>query len=141
MFGVWLLTLFAWAYQSRKRTDNQGEEIEQQYDQSVRALRKEFKQACFSDNPNNARKELLKLVRLVWERPDIHSLRSIADEIKDNHAKKAVLDLDSVLYSNGRSSWDGKQFWQIVEKSIKKPGYGSRSAANEKDLLPQLYSL
>jgi heme exporter protein D len=141
MFAVWLLTVFAWAVQSRKRVVTQVDDNEQQREQSMRVLRKEFKQACFSDDPNRARKALLKLARMAWGRPDIHSLRSIAEEIEDIGAKKAILNLDSVLYSNGGSSWDGQQFWKIVAKSVEQPGFRSRSKADQKDLLPQLYSI
>lgn len=95
---------------------------------SSRNLHDDLKRACLSNDPQSTRQALD-----AWARQHPESLADIA--MRDESLSDALDGLNSALYSENYSNWQGQALWQAIgQLSFTEP-----SAAHSNDQLPPLY--
>jgi len=95
---------------------------------SSRNLHDDLKRACLSNDPQSTRQALD-----AWARQHPESLADIA--MRDDSLSDALDALNSALYSENYSNWQGQALWQAIgQLSFTEP-----SAASGDDQLPPLY--
>lgn len=95
---------------------------------SSRNLHDDLKRACLSNDPQSTRQALD-----AWARQHPESLADIA--MRDDRLSDALDTLNSALYSENHSNWQGQALWQaIVQLSFSEP-----ATASNDDQLPPLY--
>ncbi len=104
---------------------------------SLRASRQAVKRACRSNDPLMLKESLLAWAAMRFQVKHVISLGQICDRIKDEDLKMAIKRLDFVLYSDGKSTWDGKSFWKIFINYIHHNKIKTKK--NKKQVLPSLY--
>lgn len=113
---IWLVTVALWL-RSRNNVSSttQGE---QNSANSLRAVIKDLKLACESNEPAMAKDALLRWARLSWKEKSPSSISEIATRSNEALTKEIYL-ISSVLYSNHRRVWHGDSFWQAFSEEKK----------------------
>lgn len=95
---------------------------------SSRNLHDDLKRACLSNDPQSTRQALD-----AWARQHPESLADMS--MRDNNLSAALDALNSALYSESDSDWQGQALWQAISQlSFTEP-----VTANSDDQLPPLY--
>ena len=95
---------------------------------SSRNLHDDLKRACLSNDPQSTRQALD-----AWARQHPESLVDIA--MRDSNLSEALDALNSALYSENYSDWQGQALWQAISQlSFTEP-----ATASSDDQLPPLY--
>ena len=95
---------------------------------SPRSLQDDLKRACLSNNPNSTRQALD-----AWARQHPESLVDMA--ARDSTLSAALDALNSALYSESDSHWQGQALWQ----AIKELSFDEHENTESNDQLPPLY--
>jgi len=100
---------------------------------NLRAL----KEACLANQPQNARREILKWGRQRWPAGNINSLTQIDVRTGIPQLGEELARLDRALYAQHASGWQGRRLWQLVVSAMRRrplePG-------PEQNSLPGLYT-
>jgi len=99
---------------------------------NLRAL----KTACLTNNPHNARRELLKWGRQRWPGANISGINQIETRTGSIEFSNELSRLDRALYAQHDSSWQGRRLWQLVV--TKTPCHPDGSDVDQNSL-PNLY--
>ena len=95
---------------------------------SPRSLQDDLKRACLSNDPNSTRQALD-----AWARQHPESLVDMA--ARDSTLSAALDALNSALYSESDSHWQGQALWQ----AIKELSFDEHENTESNDQLPPLY--
>ena len=95
---------------------------------SPRSLSDDLKRACLSNNPQSTRQALD-----AWARQYPESLVDMA--ARDSTLSHALDHLNSALYSENDSEWQGEELWS----AIRQLSFTETPTANTDDQLPPLY--
>ena len=95
---------------------------------SPRNLQDDLKRACFSNDPNSTRQALD-----AWARQHPESLVDMA--ARDSTLSTALDALNSALYSESDSHWQGQALWQ----AIRELSFAEQDSTSSNDQLPPLY--
>ena len=103
---------------------------------STRRNRKALQQACISNAPTDARRELLKWGKQRWPGDNINGLHQIEARTESSALVKELARLDAALYANENSAWQGRRLWHLLAAEPRCQPTGSDKPANS---LPSLY--
>lgn len=95
---------------------------------SPRNLQDDLKRACLSNDPNSTRQALD-----AWARQHPESLVDMA--ARDSTLSEALDALNSALYSENYSDWQGQNLWQ----AIRQLSFEVQVSTSSEDQLPPLY--
>ncbi len=95
---------------------------------SSRNLHDDLKRACLSNDPQSTRQALD-----AWARQHSESLADIA--MRDDNLSQALDALNSALYSENYSNWQGQALWQAISQLT----FTEASTVSNEDQLPPLY--
>ena len=129
----WLLTVFGW-WVSRRQRVSQPPPTAPVESASLKAAKQSFKQACFNNDPRQARQALL-----IWIRASDGKKRSLSDfaaQLVDPAARAAIEQLDQALYAPSTEPWSGQACWQALTKTL---STRTASPVNLRSPLPRLY--
>jgi hypothetical protein len=98
--------------------------------------RNQLMQACRSNDPTEARHQLLKWGRARWPWAGIVGLHQIEAVLRSNELTLELRRLDAVLYSNRKPDWQGDRLWRLIqaERRRRSPTPGTT------DSMPGLYA-
>ncbi|STX52837.1 KQDN repeat-containing protein [Legionella busanensis] len=102
---AWVLTLFLWWW-ARKRP-NSGHI-------SKRKVFAQLKQACLTNQPEQARIALLNWARWQWPGLEFLNLDDINKVVSDIAFKREINELSKAIYHPHQSNWSGEKLWQLV---------------------------
>ncbi len=117
--AMWLLTLAALAYiyhRNRDRHTTRQSNEEATNNASLNQAWKTLQQACHNNEPEAARQALIQWAALYWQQPTLSSLNEIAAYIDDPGFETLCQSLNSVLFSQNRSAWQGNDLLNFVEQ-------------------------
>ncbi|MBA3535442.1 MAG: protein BatD [Tatlockia sp.] len=116
---AWLLTLAGWGWQ-RKRPVLEG--------QSKAQILNELKQACLSNQAEEARSALLKWGRLLKPEATVLNLFDLEHLIEDSVLKQQINHLAQFLYNHAKTAqkWQGSALWDAIVNFI--PANSGKSA-------------
>ena len=95
-----------------------------------------LKKACLTNDPRNARRELLKWGRRRWPGANISGVNQIKARTGSIEFSSELSRLDRALYAQHDSSWRGRRLWQLVVTEAPCRPAGSDPDQNS---LPNLY--
>ena len=95
-----------------------------------------LKKACLSQQPEQARNEILKWARAQWPDESINGLWQIHMKFASTDLNKELRQLDEALYSPRQCSWNGAKLYRLLRN---KPGRIASQNALDASALPQLY--
>ena len=96
--------------------------------QSQRSLHDDLKRACLSNDPVSTRQALD-----AWARQHPESLADMA--ARDPTLSDALDTLNSALYSESNSHWQGKELWLAIEQL----SFSTAENSDDETQLPPLY--
>jgi hypothetical protein len=102
----------------------------------MRRNRKALQQACMSNDPSGARRELLKWGRQRWPGDNINGLHQIEARTASIALLREFVRLDAALYANRDSAWQGRQLWRLLAAEAR---YQPAGADLPEYSLPNLY--
>jgi hypothetical protein len=103
---------------------------------TMRRDRKALQQACMSNDPSGARRELLKWGRQRWPGDNINGLHQIEARTASIALLREFVRLDAALYANRDSAWQGRQLWRLLAAEAR---YQPAGADLPEYSLPNLY--
>jgi hypothetical protein len=103
---------------------------------TMRRDRKALQQACMSNDPSGARRELLKWGRQRWPGDNINGLHQIEARTASIALFREFVRLDAALYANRDSAWQGRQLWRLLAAE---PRYQPAEADLPENLSLNLY--
>jgi hypothetical protein len=101
-----------------------------------RRNRQALKEACMTNDPLNARRELLKWGRQRWPGDNINAVNQIEARTGSAEFGKELSRLDRALYANRASGWQGRRLWQLV---VNAPPVHPAGSDLDQNSLPNLY--
>ena len=124
--GAWILTLALWWwFRHRSITPKQN----------MRSTLADLRNACASNDPNQAQIALLTWGRLQWPKTALLNLNSLSTRVFDITLNKQINLLSQALYSqNGQSTWCGDDLYRAVKAY--RPS--SLTQKNKRDDLPPI---
>ncbi|MES2207908.1 MAG: BatD family protein [Pseudomonadota bacterium] len=117
---LWLATLAAWWYNTRRRRSLQAQLISNDSQSnlpnslSVSEARQSFQQACRANHPQNARHALLTWASAAWPHHPPAGLNALAQRLDDSQVKALLRELDRACYTS--VTWDGKALASALTK-------------------------
>lgn len=91
--------------------------------------------ACSSNDPKSAEKNLINYVKLAWNDSSLHSLASIRKQLQSGD--DVILELEQSLYGTGKNNWQGVTLSQLVEAGLlKKPALNESINSGLEPLYP-----
>lgn len=129
----WLITLFAWWWQSRKKSSPTGPDTA--HEETLGQLEKQFKKACLANDASAAKTQLLAWAKQRWRQNPPSSLTALA-RLCEPALADAVTQLDRALYAQTQAHWQGDALWQLFSQH--KP-VDIRIKAENSDALEPLY--
>jgi hypothetical protein len=81
------------------------------------AARRVLRQACRSNNPQQAAKALLEWASVEWPEQPPQNLGALAARLAVDAAP--VRQLDYVLYAPGPTVWNGTALWDTVKQGLR----------------------
>ena len=116
---LWMMTMAAWwrerRYRSAARAEAAGRQEEKQT--SIKAMRRDLRDACRRGDAPAARKILLAWGRMVWPAAPPSYLEELAERVPALHAP--VANLNHCLYRPSPSLWRGEKLWKAFERDHK----------------------
>jgi hypothetical protein len=103
---------------------------------TMRRDRKALQQACMSNDPSGARRELLKWGRQRWPGDNINGLHQIEARTVSIALLREFVRLDAALYANRDSAWQGRKLWRLLAAEAR---YQPAGADLPEYSLPNLY--
>lgn len=94
------------------------------------------------NDPVKVKKSLLAWAQQQWPEKSILNLGDLALQCESFELKKAICELDKIIYSGSQSHWDGETFWKLFQKTLsdrKREGKRRNKIIDEQDFLPKLY--
>ena len=98
-------------------------------------LRRQFLAACEEGDTHRARSTLLQWTAALWPDKPPRGLSELAGRLADHEAAEEITRLESCLFSDKPSSWDGKKLASLLQNLA---GSVCRAAKSGTDL-PPLY--
>lgn len=134
---LWLGTLAAWWFSSRRNPQHPAGELRQPAETPVSAprmneARKAFWQACRENNPLAARRSLLAWAQATWPEDSPAGLNALAERLDDPALKPLLNQLDRACYTDGE--WQGGPLLESLKTLSGKDKPSGRT-------LPELASL
>lgn len=132
---LWVTTIIY--FKSREPKPKKGETLE---DIKARRMYSKFKQACFNNDPVEAKDNLIGYLHSLH--PD-GSIRSLADIYRFNPSKefrRATEELNEIIYADKDVDWDGQAYFKLMKPCFKdiKPGIKPKDDGVElRELYPQ----
>lgn len=119
--GLWLATLAAWWWISRRRRSPHSPRDRRTSipAASVTDARKTFRQACRDDDPHAAKRALLDWARATWPHDPPLGLMALSDRSGDIELKRLLRQLDQACYAGG--TWTGKPLGETLTRLDKNP--------------------
>ena len=96
-----------------------------------------LKQACLSAQPKLARSELLAWASGQWPNESIIGLFQIENLVESVEFKNEIRQLDKVLFSSGKKSWNGDKLYRLLQLEQRRLSSQTRP---EQPVLPRLYA-
>ncbi len=131
---AWLITLLLWW---RRGASKHSEPLEDKKVVRLKQALKEVEKACGQDDPVWLKQALLSWGQSVWPASPPTSLGEIGRRSPAQLAEK-IAQLNNVLYSQQKESWDSKSFWQVFKASHTATGKQQEKQTGE---LEPLYRL
>jgi hypothetical protein len=101
-----------------------------------RRNRQLLKQACISNNPVIAFRELITWGRARWPRADINGLYQIWIRTNSIELADELRRLDKALYADHGATWQGQPLWRLVAAEHRNL---TAETGTQEDSLPDLY--
>ncbi len=101
-----------------------------------RRNRQLFKQACISNNPVLAFRELITWGRARWPNDNINGLYQIRIRIKSSALAGELGRLDKALYADHAATWQGQPLWRLVAAEHR---HLTAETGTQEGSLPDLY--
>jgi len=95
-----------------------------------------LKQACISNNPVLAFRELITWGRARWPCDNINGLYQIRVRTKSTELAEELRRLDKALYADHGTTWQGQPLWRLVAAEHRHLTAGT---GTQEDSLPDLY--
>lgn len=130
---LWLLTLFAWLRDRRRRRPVVAAVQPDVLAPSAAAARQALQQACRNSDAPAAAQALLTWAAAEWPAQPPRNLSALAARLDNDAAPLHALD--QALYARAGGRWDGKRLWQAVKGGLRE----RRAAPAAAGLLPPLY--
>ena len=134
LFLLWLTTLYFW--QKSRRIDPQAQEPAAQ-PESTEFNRNSLKLACQSNDPINARNQLITWARQYWPEKSITGLFQIKRQALSTVFIDELARLDEVLFSSTQDNWSGQDLWEAFLLEQQTP---AAENAVQSGIIPPLYS-
>ena len=106
---------------------------------AMRASRRNLqllKQACISNNPVLALRELITWGRARWPCDNINGLYQIRIRTRSMEFEGELRRLDKALYADHGETWQGRPLWQLV---VAEHRHLTAKPSTREDSLPELY--
>lgn len=132
---LWLATLIVWWRARRRAVVPRPIAGQSRIAQDAAQAKAHFQAACRANDPSLARRSLLAWAAAHWSDDPPAGLDQLAQRLDEPQARKALSELDRLLYRGETQSWDGKVLAQLLIK-LPKPG----RAPSAKTVLPDLYA-
>ncbi len=129
-----LLTAILLLLRGQKQRDRLIEYLILRFDPT--GLKRELRQSCLSNNPEKARKLLLRWARKYWPQERISGLHHISAKIRNAEFDHELAQLDAVIFSDRNFNWRGMTLWRLIF-SLSRP----KRQHSDNNLLPPLYPL
>lgn len=84
----------------------------------------ELKRACINKDYPAIRNACLGWAQAYWQDPSIHSLKEIADRVKNEKLHEQLEQLNAALYRNGADKWDTEELLQQLQVIRRKKDNG-----------------
>jgi hypothetical protein len=101
-----------------------------------RRNRQLLKQACISNNPVVAFRELITWGRARWPRDNINGLYQIRIRTNSSELADELRRLDKALYADHGATWQGQPLWRLVAAEHR---HLTAETGTQEDSLPDLY--
>lgn len=101
-----------------------------------RRNRQLLKQACISNDPVLALRELITWGRARWPCDNINGLYQIRSRTKSGELDRELRRLDAALYSDRGQIWQGQPLWRLVAAEQR---HSTNKADTRENSLPELY--
>jgi len=76
----------------------------------------QVKQACDANLPIQAAKALLSAAKLQWPEQQIVNIHDLNTILSDKTFREQLTKLEQLVYKDASLGWDGKEFYQCLEK-------------------------
>ena len=103
---------------------------------SARRNRQALKKACMTNDPLNARRELLRWGRRRWPDANINGIYQIEARAESTELLSELARLDRALYAQRGPAWQGRRLWRLI--AAERRYHPARPDAPENSL-PNLY--
>jgi hypothetical protein len=103
---------------------------------TTRRNRKALQQACMSNDPSGARRELLQWGRQRWPGDNINGLHQIEARTESTALLRELASLDAAVYANHDSAWQGHRLWRLL---VDEPRYQPVETELPENPLANLY--
>ena len=103
---------------------------------AIKQIHQALHSACVNNQPRDAEKVLLQYASIAWPQDPPRSLAAIA--ARSDIASDVLLELETVLYSAGKSQWNGQRLWKLF-KDGSVSNINIVSPAKQDKALPPLY--
>ncbi|WP_455207842.1 BatD family protein [Kaarinaea lacus] len=115
LLALWLLTVVTWYATSRKRAqpDAIAATTADRDKQSIKAILKQVKSACDSDDPQRVKNALMDWGHEQWPDQPPTSLGHIAQRVNGRLAAE-LQHLNDLLYKSGGAHWNSDGLWQSL---------------------------
>lgn len=95
-----------------------------------------LKQACISNNPVLAFRELIEWGRARWPHDNINGLYQISIRTKSSELAEELYRLDAALYADHGTTWQGQPLWRLVAAEHR---HFTAETVTRENSLPDLY--
>lgn len=132
---LWLATMGMWRLNKRHQSYNSlAPSASMRNKDSIRDAKKLFRSACNANDPQMARRRLLKWAAVHWPDNPPAGLDDLARRFADPKVKAALAELDRSLYRDENHPWDGSCLIRLIHKLPQ-----DKRQRREKTPLPDLY--
>jgi len=137
LLSVCLLSIVAWwLFYQRRQYNNSSSKYPINNQQALKVIKSALKKACFKQDAQTAKNQLLLWARNHWPDQSINTLVALVSLLSDKELVEAIKQLDQALYATEKQVWEGEQLWraftQFADRKMKRP-------ARKKLTLPPLY--
>lgn len=130
LFVLWILTLFKNKYHKPKTTE--GSKVI-----STKTALRTLKKSCMNHQANQAKQNLLIWAAAHWSDRKVLSLGELAAYFTQDDLKRAIYQLDKLLYTEQADDWDGQAFWHIFISQVN--ATTPITTKSQSGALPELY--
>lgn len=133
---AWLASLTAWLRLKFSVKHKKLRAQQQAENNSLRQARNSLKSACLLDDAIKVKTTLVKWAKVKWPEKDIRNLGDVTKHVQTPELSSEINTLRKNLYSPQQETWDGKEFWALLENDMK---VKVQKKANGNTELPALY--